>query len=241
MHSNFMKTTIKIFTLTLLLASSLTASAQSIKKRFTSDIHIGVNLSKMDNKDNEYTQPKLGMHIGVNVNYKIIGNIQIQSGFYVSKKGLKLHKGPLDQEGVISTVRTEQWQSTTGTYIQVPLNLGYEVFVTKKVAFNINAGVYGAYGYKGKGTERSVTTTFNGNETPVTEFYGPVEFESFEPLRWRRFDYGLNGNIGFVYDIYTFNVNYEHGLYNVLNLGNAANIGQTLKNRNISVSLGFRF
>lgn len=232
-------TTKIVLILSLLVFSNIVYAQKQPKKRFSSDIHFGFNLAEMEAKTgNENNDLKLGVHIGVNFNYKIIGNFQVQSGLFVSKKGLKQHitETTEDVGGVVTDVY-ESWTDATGNYIQIPFNVGYEWYFSKNWAVNINGGLYAAYGYKGKTTERSRSVRYNGSEPPITEETPETEKETFYQINgWKRFDYGLNGSVGLIYDIYTLNINYERGLYNVSN-----SYGKNLKNRNFTVSLGFRF
>lgn len=232
-----MKTILKIFLLISLFVCSIgTINAQYPKKRITSDIHVGLNLAGMDIKnENTYKQAKVGVHIGFNVNYKFWSNVQLQTGLFVTKKGLKRHIHTVEKNGDISVTTYDGYYNATGNYIQMPFNLGYELYFTKSWAFNINGGLYAAYGYKGTGTTSSVTVISDNIGKPVVTTVPEVEFESFTPDRWRRFDYGLNAKVGLVYDIYTINIGYEYGLYNI------AYTGPELKNRNFFVSFGFRF
>jgi hypothetical protein len=232
-----MKTVIKISILFFLFACCVAANAQKPLKRLTADIYAGLNLAEMDIKDaNMYKQAKIAMHIGINMNYKIIGNMQIQTGFMISKKGLKQHiyTQNTDNAGTVTTY--DELYNATGNYLQVPLNLGYELYVNKLWGFNLNAGAYVAYGYKGKTTGSSVTIVDDGySERPAVTTVPEYELDTFAPERWRRLDYGLNGSVGLIYDIYTLKAGYEYGLCNI------SYEDPELRNRNFYLSLGFRF
>lgn len=234
-----MKTFFKIFSIFCLLGCfQFSADAQTVKKKLTADLHAGLNFAEMDvnNGQNEDNKLKLGAVVGVNINYKIYGNIQLQTGFYVSKKGLKQEAHSetttaLKDVYILDTVRT-----TVANYIQIPLAIGYEVYLTKNFAFNVNVGLYGAYGFKGTYENKysKATIPYGGNI-----IYEPLQVgsgETFDLNKWKRLDYGLIGSIGFIYDIYTINLNYERGLNNI-----TRESWSTLKNRNISILLGLRF
>lgn len=237
MHMKFiLKISLCFFS--LLLINCLPLNAQHPKKRMTADFRMGMNYPQMSGTQGS-ERFKMGLHIGGNVNYKIIGNFQIQTGFYVTKKGYKTYQKEI-HESEDNVVRVdESWHEATGNYIQMPFNIGYELYVSKRVAFNINGGVYAAYGYGNKGRIKynGLITTYKPNEDPTYK-HPENEYEefTFSDTRWKRFDYGLNGSIGFIYDIYTINFNYEHGLYNV-----TQERLLELKHRVYSVSLGFRF
>ncbi len=205
------------------------ANGQTARKRFTSDFFVGLNFASVDIKDGNMDKvPKLGVLVGGNINYKIFHNIQIQTGFYITKKGLAqdVKRNETDQitnEPII----TDLSRRTAASYFQVPLCLGLEVYLSKSFAFNINAGGYAAYGFKGRYYQEGIVE----NVLVVKE-----ERETFGLEKWKRLDYGLTAKVGFIYDIYNVNLGYEYGLNNI-----SDNIASILKNRTISLSLGFRF
>lgn len=212
--------------------------AQIQKKKFTSDIHFGVNLSEMDVNDghNAANKLKLGAVLGVNFNYKIIENIQVQTGFYVSKKGLKQESHNQITDNLYDTHIYDTVRTTVANYIQVPLCLGYEVYLSKKFAFNINGGFYGAYGFKGKYENKYSKTVKDYDGNVIVEPLQVSEGETFDVNKYKRLDYGLMASVGFIYDIFTINFNYEYGLNNV-----SALQWEKYENRNISILLGIRF
>lgn len=228
-----------ILTICFFIFMSSSLEAQTQRKRFTSDIHFGLNFAEMDIEGaNMYKQPKLGVSLGANFNYKILHNIQLQTGFYVTKKGLKQHIETDNVDGsndVGIRYIGDTVKNIAASYIQVPLCIGYEVYLTKKFAFNINAGGYLAYGFKGHYKIEGYAKEMRGDEVTASYPLYYVEGESFALQRFNRFDYGAIASVGFIYDIYTLNFNYEHGLHNV------TDDGRVLKNRNISILLGFRF
>ncbi|MDR2956290.1 MAG: PorT family protein [Prevotella sp.] len=242
-----MKTVYKILLLScLFIVATMGANAQFAKKRFSTDIHIGLNFAEMDikqlNEDNKmvganmYKQPKLGMSIGMNFNYKILYNIQLQTGFFVTKKGLKQDEETNPNSGTGTQYTVVKKSHTAANYMQIPLCIGFETFFTKTVGFNINGGVYGAYGYSGTYKTESYNVTVNPGEDPVVSEVSIVEGNTYDLLQWKHWDYGLIGSVGLIYDIYMINLNYELGIANLSAIG-----GQELRNRNMSVSLGVRF
>lgn len=222
----------------ILLFNNVPGNAQYLKKRLTTDFMLGANFVHVSGIESP-SDLKFGLNIGAFVNYKILRNIHIQSGFIITKKGYKTHNSTTDYNETdnIKTI-TDRWFEVTANYIQVPLNLGYELYFTKKMAFNINGGVYVAYGYgnKGKSTENVLLTTYVPN-TPSASVQNEVKNENtFSQTVWKRPDYGLNANVGFVYDIYMINLGYSHGLYNV-----SQDNTKDIENRVYSLSFGFRF
>lgn len=234
-----MKTEFKILLLlSLIICFVSETNAQLTRKKFTSDIHVGINLSEMDvnGGNNDANKLKPGAVIGVNFNYKIWHNIQVQTGFFVSKKGLKQESHNVVETGLLDKHILDTINVTVANYIQVPLCLGYEVYLTKNFAVNLNVGVYGAYGFKGNYENKYSKSVkdYDGNIT--IEPLVVEEGETFDINKYSRWDYGLIGSVGFIYDIFSLNLNYEHGLNNV-----SAVDWINLKNRNISILLGIRF
>ncbi|MBK5721190.1 outer membrane beta-barrel protein [Dysgonomonas sp. Marseille-P4677] len=235
-----MRTILKIFLLAfLLIYVSFEAAGQTQKKRFTSDVHLGLNFAQMDIEGaNMYKELKLGMQVGANFNYKIFSNIQVQTGIFVTKRGLKQHIDRLDTSNTAAevVVRGDSVFNTAADYIQVPLCIGYEVYLNSHLAVNINAGLYVAYGFKGKHRQQGYAETIINGKVDGTAITLPYsETNTFDFKRWNRFDYGGIAKVGLIYDIYTINCGYEYGLHNV------SDEGRNLKNRNVFVSLGFRF
>lgn len=234
-----MKTLFKTFFLLSLMACSIAAAnAQFSRKKFTSDIHVGLNLAEMHNTGglNENTKLKPGLVLGVNFNYKFLRNIQLQTGFYVSKKGLKQENHTVEETALLDRLVLDTVQNTVANYVQIPLCIGYEVYLTKQFAVNINAGLYGAYGFKGRYEHKYSKTLIDYDGSITREPLVVHEGETFDVDRWRRWDYGLMGSVGFIYDIFTINFNYEYGLNDV-----SIASWETLRNRNVSVLLGVRF
>ncbi len=232
-----MNTLLKILISTcILIVISSGAELKAQKRRITSDFLFGFNFAEMDIKNgNMYKEPKIGFLIGANVNFKLINDFQVQTGFFVTKKGLRQDIETVEndeaagQRTVYHTMR-----NTAANYIQVPLGIGYEVYLTRSFALNINAGGYAAYGFKGDHRTEEYTVVWLDNvEYPsaITE----TETDTFSKRMWKRFDYGAYARVGAIYDIFTINLTYEYGLYNV------SNEGSIMKNRNLAVALGFRF
>ncbi|MFV0417667.1 MAG: porin family protein [Dysgonomonas sp.] len=235
-----MKTVFKSLILVYLLISTVfQIQAQSDRKRFTSDFHVGLNFANMDisrGGNNDFNEPKLGATLGMNFNYKIFHNIQIQSGFFVTKKGLKqsIHKEVIEPLNDITV--TDTLNHTVANYMQVPLCLGYEVYFTDKFGFNLNAGGYIAYGYKGTYENKYYMETIFADNTVISNPLEIVNGQTFDLNKWKRWDYGFIGSVGFIYDIFMLNFNYEHGLHDLSSTNTVS-----MKNRTLSVSLGFRF
>ncbi|MBB4035723.1 hypothetical protein GGR21_001618 [Dysgonomonas hofstadii] len=239
-----MSTFLKIFLtscILIILSSGIEVKAQ--RKFITSDFFVGMNFAEMDIQNaNRNKEPKLGMLIGFNLNFKLKNNFQIQTGLYVTKKGLrqKVHDETTDEAASLITI-SDTLRNWVGNYIQVPLCIGYEYYITKSLAVNLNIGVYAAYGYKGDfNQEYSSSYIYNGiRQNGAVTVDG--ERNLYMQNGWKRFDYGTIARVGLIYDIFTINLSYEYGLYNVNNNDVIFKNNPSMKNRNMALALGFRF
>ncbi|MFT3993182.1 MAG: outer membrane beta-barrel protein [Dysgonomonas sp.] len=233
-----MKVIYKIYLIISLLFVCANIEAQvAPKKRITGDFKFGVNWAEMDVAGgNMYKDPKIGVIIGGNVNYKLISGFQLQSGFYVVKKGLRQSRKDTTEDTATGIVTKMDWKYVVdANYAQIPLNIGFEHFFTDQFGLNINAGVYAAYGFKGKRKTEGTKTIIAG--TSVTEVDLNVgETDTFVRGQLSRFDYGVGFNIGAIYDIYSLTIGYDRGLRNVSDATDT-----NMKTRSTYVAVGFRF
>jgi len=243
-----MNTFFKIFlTSCILIILSSGTDVKAQRKFITSDFLIGLNFAEMDIEGmNRDKKPKMGMTVGFNLNFKVKGNFQVQTGVYVTKKGLKqdiTYQSPASAVNIVTISDTvRNW---TSNYIQVPLCIGYEYYITKSFAVNVNAGVYAGYGFRGRYKEENSLSYLyldtGQRDDGTVNIIDDDNYSIYGLNGWRRMDYGLIGRVGLVYDIYTINLSYEYGLHNVNNRDRAFRGNPSLKNRNLTLALGFRF
>lgn len=233
-----MNTIFKILLCFSILFAGINMTAQTYRSRLTTDFKVGVNFAQFYMPgENMYKVPKIGVHVGGNINYKFYSNFQVQTGLFISKKGLRQHEQTSVTDPISNqTTKRDIIRVIDANYFHVPINLGYENYFTREFALNFNAGAYVAYGFKGKRTRTGYETTIIGSNPPQDVIIDEGERETFAIRSLDRFDYGLGVSAGAIYDIFTLTFNYEHGLYNLSNVENTM-----FKNRNFSISLGFRF
>lgn len=214
------------------LVSSISISAQT--RKLNGEFFAGGTYSTMDLGAgmNNFKKGKIGFQLGLNVNYKVTSMIQVQSGFYLIKKGSIRHV-KINEQHEAGYIQYEDTKTTIdANYIQVPLNVGVEIPLKRYISLTMHGGFYGAYGFKGKTKYESILSNPAGDL--VTQ--NIPEHDTFSNEGLKRFDYGLNANIGLVLDIYYIQLQYDLGLANV-----SAVAGKTMNPRNIALSLGFRF
>ncbi len=224
-----------------ILFSYTSLNAQGIKTRkLRGDFRFGLNFAEMDIQGgNMYKQPKIGVQFGGTVSYKVLGDFQLQTGFFITKKGLKQHENSYSVDrnsGITTLVDRRTW--VDANYVQVPFNVGLEHYFTNNFALNINGGIYVAYGFKGLSNVTGTITTIAGTQTNVSDVNSGDQqtFHLTSLGQLKRFDYGAGLSVGAIYDIYGITMGYEYGLHNI-----SAIAGDVRRNRNFYIGLGFRF
>lgn len=239
-----MKTRVKLFIVFILAAISVQSiDAQAhYRRNFYGDFFGGMTLASIDMAgQNAYKKHKVGFMVGGNANFKFFHNLELQTGFQLVKKGSQTHeKRTFQSQANAGLIQTRDVKNTIdANYMQIPLNIGFEAPLTKKLYLNMHVGVFGAYGFKGDKKQKGFY--INENETiPTSLDQGATR--TFAAGSLKRWDYGIGGNIGLVYDIYILRLQYDHGLANVAT-DILTGIGQNKewKTRNYSICLGFRF
>lgn len=249
------------------IASTQIADAQTNESPWTFGVKAGVNIANTSSKDET---GRTGFNVGGTVEYKLSDRFFLQSGLEFTTKGSKMNYNytdyPLYPASSENFNNADDYIKFSGKvkatqnlmFLQIPLTIGYRLPVAKDINLTFNAGGYMGYRitarmpYEMKGTLKNP----DGTTTP-TNWEKTYKGESATNLE--RFDYGLLGGIGIEYQKFSFNVNYELGLRNLdkssgtyLNYGyssgyNNQSTGATVyevskwKNRNISLSVGYKF
>lgn len=234
-----MKVIIRLFFaifISTIAVSSMHAQSH-FRRSFYGDFFAGMTFASMDiEKGNEFKTNKIGFMIGGNGNLRFYKNMILQTGFHIVKKGSLKHEDRIvDLEGPLEKIDIKQ--TVDANYIQIPLNLGLEVPIKKNLLFNLHAGVFGAYGFKGETKQRGYKVTIiNGKpKEPTSEDKGTTQ--TFSNTNLKKWDYGVGVNFGLVYDIYILRFQYDHGLANVATDA----LGGEWKTRNYMLCFGFRF
>jgi hypothetical protein len=192
-------------------------------------VKAGLNLSNMLIKDDYGTysdESKMnpGFHVGATAEFPITEMISIETGLFLSTKGVKMSEKDIDYE----------YNSKANLfYIDVPL--------TVKAYINVGGSrIYGAIGpYIGMGI--SGKTTYEYKETGV-----PTETDT-ETISWgsdaenddlKRLDYGLTAGAGVEINSIQIGVSYGFGLANI---SSYTGDGDIVNNRVLGISLGYKF
>lgn len=236
-----MKRAIKIFSVIFFftfIALGTSLQAQSHYRRsLYGDFFGGITFASMDIKGgNEYKKNKIGFMVGGNANFRFYHNMVLQSGFHIVKKGLLKHKDiSIQQDGPIEKFDVKE--TVDANYIQIPLNLGFEVPIAKNFLVNFNAGVFGAFGFKGESKTRGYSVMIINGEYQNQVSQDKPTVKTFSNQKLKKWDYGVGFNVGVVHDVYILRFQYDHGLANVATDA----LGTEWHSRNYMVCLGFRF
>ncbi len=230
-----MKLKLSLFSLFFLSASMLFAQKSSVF------VKSGFNLANVSVKDDgsvDEAKALPSFHVGLQGDVPVIPNLlSIQPGLFFSGKGAKTQFG--------NTTDANYYRATTNPmYIEVPVNVVVKLPLGDKDSkFFVGAGPYAAMGIAGKNKAegkvfgvafKSEETIKFSNDDPTTS---GEEGAGFGVMR--RFDYGLNGTIGFEGKQALFSVNYGLGLAK-LQSGTDNNADNNNKHRVLSFTVGFR-
>ncbi|NLI36099.1 MAG: PorT family protein [Bacteroidales bacterium] len=166
----------------------------------------GVNLSNYYGDDSSNFKTLLGIRLGGGLEYQINDMVSLQPTLYLSHKGAAV-KG--------QDAHVNAW------YLDMPLDVQLRFNVSDKTNFIVAAGPYIAYGIFGKqdATENEITVS-------VDTFGGEGGL--------RRFDAGLNFELGLEFGKYIVGGSYELGLVKPVG-------SYKLYNSNFSLNVGYKF
>lgn len=199
----------------------------------------GLNMANVSiAKDGSIDDAKtlVSFHAGLQGDIQIVPFLSLQPGIFFTGKGSKTQSG--------NTTDATYYRATSNPmYIEVPVNVVVKVPMGGDSKFFVGAGPYVAMGIAGKrkAEGKIFGVAFNSNEK--------IEFSNDDPTTSgeegagfgiiRRFDYGLNGTIGFEGEKALFSVNYGLGLAK-LQSGSNSSADENNKHRVLSFTVGFR-
>lgn len=195
------------------------------------------NVSIKENGDIDDAKSLPSFHVGLHGDIPIVANIlSLQPGILFTGKGSKTQVG--------NTTDASYYRATTNPmYIEVPVNVVFKAPLGDGGKFFAGAGPYVAMGIAGRNkTEGKIFGVGFKNDKKI-------EFSNDDPTTsgeegagfgiMRRFDYGLNGTVGFEGKTAMFSVNYGLGLAK-LQSGADNSADEANKHRVLSFTVGFR-
>jgi len=210
----------KIFLLLLVISFFTEMPAQ-----FKFGIEAGVNISNIKGNDPSIIDGTSGFLTGINVGYDFLDFVSIESGLYLSQKGVQ------------RTIFTNKHGVESYNYFELPVNLFYNLPIIEPGKTSVFAGVYAA-------------RLLSADITPNNEIQAiSVNLEDMIPA----FDYGLNFGIRQSFNVSSgllnFKIKYSFGLksldkpYNVIKYGeNIISDGsKKLYNSVVAITIGYTY
>lgn len=218
---------------TLLLAAPAISRGQQVRG--------GINIANVTTSDDgrvDHGSTLASFHAGFVGNWKLGSSLlALQPGILFTGKGAQVKFREPAQIGYFR-------QRLNPYYIEVPVNIVAKLPLGVTSRFFVGAGPYAAVGIAGTSTiEGSSIVTLNGKRSIRFSDDDPTTFNQEEGTGLgvlRRFDYGLNGTLGFEGGSTVLGVNYGLGLAK-LQSGADDSDGDGNKHRVLSFFFGFKF
>ena len=214
-----------------LLFSCLSIHSQVLK--------VGLNLANVTiTNDGSIDEAKMltSFQVGINGDIKMTPFLFFQPGILFTGKGSKTQSGDISNP-------TYYRATSNPYYVEIPANF---VFKTPSwpVKFFAGAGPYIAMGVAGKikADGKYLGISFHNEESIEWSNDDPSTLEYEEGAGYgimKRFDYGLNGTLGFETKTAVFSVNYGLGLAK-LQSGSNSSADDKNKHRVLSFTAGFK-
>lgn len=235
----------KVFLLAACAVFSLAASAQrassSSSSFFSTDkaeqpvrftIRGGVNFANIGvsgGGESESLGSRTAFNAGVGVDIPIIESFYVQTGLFFTSKGYKR-----TEDVSVSGYSVPLTAKGTPAYLEIPILASYRYNFNDATQLEVNVGPYFAFGIGGKEKTEEVTAFDKSTETAVIE---TEEYDFFND-DVKKFDMGLQVGLGvtFLKHVY-LGVAYEFGFVNMFKDSD----GESAKNRNFMINLGYKF
>lgn len=226
---------ILLFTIVTFFYLGVYLSAQG--SPWTFGVKAGANVStssfKPDMDSNK--KSKMGFNIGLTAEYELAKSFFLQSGIAFTTKGIKAKGESIWIGG--QPVSTLWEQSINQSYLQIPITAAYKISIARNTQILIHAGPYFAYGIGGSSDSKYIYTGGISGEPGENK-------DTFNKAGLKRMDLGLIGGLGLEYCKFVLAVDYELGLTDLSHSDTRfiyAHNNINYKNRNVSMSIGYKF
>ena len=192
------------------------------------------NISKTESGRVEKNNILTTLNAGLTTSFKLSSIVSLEPGILFSGKGAKA-KTTFTDNSYVST-------KFNPYYIEVPVNITFNLPLDLKSKIFVYAGPYAAIGVGGK----SISDLVVGNLTTTVE--RKIEYDNDNPFtseqedaayyKLKRFDYGINVGAGLMLSNFKLMLNYGHGLAKINSTQSDNNINDKNKYRTLSLSLG---
>lgn len=194
---------------------------------------VGLNVSNLGGLGS-----RTGFHIGARAEFPIFA---LDTKGYINAGAILSLKGCSQDRLELGTIKTNPY------YLDIPIHFGYKHNITRNVSVFGEVGPYFGIGLFGKHKLKEVTIT-DVEGSHVKEDY---EENVFADNGLKRFDFGLGFRIGAeLQKRYSVSLGYDWGLLNEYKKGETTageysnkywDATPDLKNRNLTISLSYKF
>lgn len=210
----------KIF-LVLLVISLFT----EMPAQFKFGIEAGINISNIKGNDPSIIGGSSGFLTGINVGYDLLNFISVESGLYLSQKGM-------DRIIFTNLQGVEKYN-----YLEIPVNLFYNLPIPESGKTSVIAGVYAA-------------RLLSANITPDNQGQSSaVNLNEMIPAMDYGLNFGIRQSLNVSSGLLNFGIKYSFGLksldeqYNVIKYGEhiISDGSKKLYNSVIAITLGYTY
>lgn len=216
----------------ILMAICAIMGISTYAQNLTWEGQVGLNVSSfnVDGYDS-----RIGFNVGARAQLglpSIAEGVYANAGAFLTLKGASLDWGDLGSG------------KSNAYYVEVPIHIGYKYSLNNDFAIFGEFGPYFAYGLFGKTDASTLDFDEDYNAISVSESHDT--FDEF-----KRFDFGLGFRIGAEFkNKYILSVGYDFGLVNTWKstywdeddeYGDGIDAIGSVKNRNLTISLAYRF
>ena len=181
---------------------------------------LGINFSKLNGDEDSGMKDdykgRVGFHIGVAADYEFRSSMFVESGLYITTKGVKY-----DKEGETNKYNV--------TYLQLPVLYTYKYDLGNELKLQGKVGPYAALGLAAK-------NKYEDSEYPDDNYTDKGFGDGKDKTGLKRGDFGFLLGIGLSKGHYYLGLNYELGVLNIC----AYDDGK-VRTRNFNISLGYNF
>ena len=203
--------------LSLLAVALMVATVASAQVSF--GVQGGINLSNLLVSGGSENEPKIGFNAGILTDFNFTPEMGIRSGLFFTTKGFRISH---TEDGVRGRATTNLM------YLQIPVHFAYWIDVSPGTRVVLHAGPYVAYGVRGRMSINVDSDDFGFGITPNENLFGSGD-DKLNP-----FDFGVGLGVGFEFGRIITGIGVDMGLLSVFP-------GDTARNMNASLTLGYRF
>ncbi|MCL2560870.1 MAG: PorT family protein [Rikenellaceae bacterium] len=181
----------------------------------------------------EITKSVGGYTIGLTFGYEILDNTWLQSGVSIITKGGQYNiNEPFSSD--LPEIRRDRTEKYRPMYVQLPVNLAYNIGLARRTSIFVAAGGFVAQGIGGE-----YNSSLNYIDAPDWQDRNENR-GAFKNGALRRFDAGVNVGAGLNHGNLVLRVGYDHSFLNIAKDRKTLGADE-FRNRSVAIVAGLRF